>query len=606
MELPANSTAEATDTGAGAKTMDALRQSVSANFSMIMYIFRRWDLDGSGMVDRKEFWQALVGLLGSGCVTRMQSDELFDELDEDGSGEIDYNELHHRLRQGDAIDLGAEMQPGACGEIRGMRDSKQAISLREAGERQSLLQGLIITLDGEGPDVAAQLQQALTARYTRVIDLFREWDVDGDMTITQEEFRRALAPLGLDVAEQVCMALFSEFDCDLNGNISLSELDARLSIERRRQAVVLQAAARRRMGARIAEQKRLAEEQANRKPSRAPLAKNLKYGNFASRPKPGSTASTVNGVSATATARPPISTGNAPAVESSEKPTHTRPAFGKAQGSGRVENALQQENQRLRAEIEALHEQNARLRAGHGLGTGLLAPTPLPLEAGANPQQPRLLRGSQSNNPFRAADTHLPWYKTLLPQAPQEPIPEPALAATRLTPLALSIASPTAPSAVPSGRASPRAVKQSQAFPLISPMLTAPKAGGKQWRFRKGHTRVLERGKTAHFIVAASEVLQILAAKGDGKLFVSATNAAGEQVTSGTLVYDSASWHRGRMLTQLCAEIKAATPFWQGPGGHEFCFTYFPPHVFPTATMRVEFSIEMLFSPSEMLSAPES
>ena len=36
----------------------------------------------------------------------------------------------------------------------------------------------------------------------RVIDLFREWDEDGDGTVSKKEFRKALPMLGIQVAKQ--------------------------------------------------------------------------------------------------------------------------------------------------------------------------------------------------------------------------------------------------------------------------------------------------------------------------------------------------------------------------------------------------------------------
>ena len=51
-------------------------------------------------------------------------------------------------------------------------------------------------------DIATQLRDALTAQAVRVIDLFREWDEDGDGTVSKKEFRKALPALGLKVPRE--------------------------------------------------------------------------------------------------------------------------------------------------------------------------------------------------------------------------------------------------------------------------------------------------------------------------------------------------------------------------------------------------------------------
>ena len=43
-----------------------------------------------------------------------------------------------------------------------------------------------------------QLRELLTANAVRVIDLFREWDEDGNGLVDKKEFRKAMVALGVD------------------------------------------------------------------------------------------------------------------------------------------------------------------------------------------------------------------------------------------------------------------------------------------------------------------------------------------------------------------------------------------------------------------------
>ena len=43
-----------------------------------------------------------------------------------------------------------------------------------------------------------QLRDALSAAAVRVIDLFREWDADGNGKVTRDEFHKAMGQLGFD------------------------------------------------------------------------------------------------------------------------------------------------------------------------------------------------------------------------------------------------------------------------------------------------------------------------------------------------------------------------------------------------------------------------
>ena len=53
--------------------------------------------------------------------------------------------------------------------------------------------------EDSGVPIGEQLKQALLRHAGRVMDLFREWDEDGDGHITRKEFRSAMVRMGLEV-----------------------------------------------------------------------------------------------------------------------------------------------------------------------------------------------------------------------------------------------------------------------------------------------------------------------------------------------------------------------------------------------------------------------
>jgi Ca2+-binding EF-hand superfamily protein len=76
--------------------LEQLRDAISANLGRITDLFKEWDVDGNGSVDRAEFELALrtLGLR----VAPSDAASLFDSLDVDHSGLLDYSELRSRLR----------------------------------------------------------------------------------------------------------------------------------------------------------------------------------------------------------------------------------------------------------------------------------------------------------------------------------------------------------------------------------------------------------------------------------------------------------------------------------------------------------------------------
>ena len=204
---------------------DQLRDALSQSSTRVIELFRDWDTDGNGMVSKEEFHEAM-GLLGFN-VPAKDIDILFDSWDPDGSGVLSLDELKHELR-----------------------DHKTAARISEfkarEAKRKSRLQGLDIDEDSD-KSVAEQLREALAKSAVRVIDLFNDWDTDGNGKISKEEFRKAMGLLGFNVPAEDIDALFDSWDPDGSGVLSLGELDKQLSehkakIEAQRRARALKRA----------------------------------------------------------------------------------------------------------------------------------------------------------------------------------------------------------------------------------------------------------------------------------------------------------------------------------------------------------------------------
>eukprot|EP00900_Chrysochromulina_parva_P018401 jgi/Chrpa1/26562/Chrysochromulina_OHIO_Genome00013261-RA len=68
-----------------------------------------------------------------------------------------------------------------------------------------------------------ELREAIVNNQSRISDLFREWDADGNGTVDLQEFTRALIAVGLPADPKAAEALFREFDVDGSGNVEYKE-----------------------------------------------------------------------------------------------------------------------------------------------------------------------------------------------------------------------------------------------------------------------------------------------------------------------------------------------------------------------------------------------
>ena len=88
----------------------------------------------------------------------------------------------------------------------------------------------MVKLDAlSGVSIEDQLREVLTTHSVKLIDLFREWDDNGDGALDKKEMRQAIAALGYEAPRKVIDKFFDSIDDDENGWIEFGELKAALA-----------------------------------------------------------------------------------------------------------------------------------------------------------------------------------------------------------------------------------------------------------------------------------------------------------------------------------------------------------------------------------------
>ena len=157
-------------------------------------------------------------------IAAAEIDKLFDEWDPDGSGELDLKELTKVLRRGGEVALDGKLQAGAAGEIKLKAETKYAVRKGGPAQRGTSLRKIDLDEDS-GVPYSQQLQALLVEQAVRVIDLFREWDEDGNGIVSKDEFRKAMPLLGLEVPVSAIDELFDSWDPDGSGELDMKELN---------------------------------------------------------------------------------------------------------------------------------------------------------------------------------------------------------------------------------------------------------------------------------------------------------------------------------------------------------------------------------------------
>ena len=107
-----------------------------------------------------------------------------------------------------------------------VKDSKAKATAPKAASKvkQGVLGKIDLDEGADAPPISEQLATALRASSGKVLDLFREWDSDGDGEISRKEFHAAMPALGLEVPKEAIDELFNAWDNDGGGALEFKEL----------------------------------------------------------------------------------------------------------------------------------------------------------------------------------------------------------------------------------------------------------------------------------------------------------------------------------------------------------------------------------------------
>ena len=125
--------------------------------------------------------------------------------------ELQLKELRAKLMRAGEAPTSAPIREAPAEEKKKEPFSAKDLKAKRERKKGSLLGDFDIDEDS-GVPIGEQLKQALVKNAGRVIDLFREWDADGDGEITKKEFRAAMTRMGLDLPPKDVDGLFDSWD----------------------------------------------------------------------------------------------------------------------------------------------------------------------------------------------------------------------------------------------------------------------------------------------------------------------------------------------------------------------------------------------------------
>lgn len=215
-------------------------------------------VDGDRVVDWPEFYEVVSRKFGldAARVGAAASAVLLDALQalyvswDAASVGVSMTELNRILRRGGQLWLSRRTKSDAIFQTEIATVSVPSSSSRikksraqKLSEARQALHGFVIQSREEqlrrraervAPVQLEALMQAMAEDSETVLDLFLKWDSNGDGTVCAEEFNAAVAQLGFKFCREVTDELFTFFDKDNSGLVTLEEIETTLNWGRSR------------------------------------------------------------------------------------------------------------------------------------------------------------------------------------------------------------------------------------------------------------------------------------------------------------------------------------------------------------------------------------
>ena len=211
----------------------SLREALTRSSQRVVDLFKQWDEDNSGSVDRREFHRAIRAL--GFDVTQAESDDVFGSLDENGSGKVEYKELHAMLRASSGSEgTKANLARGASRISQGDYSKMGKLTAKNVNQnyRSARVSVLPPTVKLElHPDKSMQEQivEILKQHSIKLVSLFNEWDDDANGALNKKELRQGIAALGYEVPKKEVDELFESMNENGDGFIEFEEFKRALS-----------------------------------------------------------------------------------------------------------------------------------------------------------------------------------------------------------------------------------------------------------------------------------------------------------------------------------------------------------------------------------------
>lgn len=193
-------------------TIDLLEE-LSHRSERLADLFDDMDKDHSGTLNSVEFVAAVRNLhlrCAEGCSDGDLHD-VFKALDVDHSTHLDFHELTGQMH--------ALLAHDHCGRYMAVKTRLRSSATKNPGA--ALLPNVIIK---SGPDALQQLHDVVAQQHQKVINLFNEWDYNGDGLVSRNEFHKAMAHLSFDAPKATVDALFDIIDKNKSSYIEYREL----------------------------------------------------------------------------------------------------------------------------------------------------------------------------------------------------------------------------------------------------------------------------------------------------------------------------------------------------------------------------------------------